>query len=82
MQVSYSHASARIVLDATGVHTPQGLVSGRVVLNVTNGKVRSLGIYDRSTRKVIQRLDAASVKGNALSFGSKRDQATLDGFSR
>lgn len=80
--MSYSLASARIVLDASGVHTDAGLVSGQVVLNVTNGEVRSVGVYSRSTRKVVTRLKAAQVKGDLLSFPSKRDRATLDAFVR
>lgn len=80
--MSYSLASARIVLDATGVHTPTGLITGQVVVNVTNGEVRSVGVYSRTTRKVVTRLKAREVKGDFLSFPSKRDRATLDAFTR
>jgi hypothetical protein len=80
--MSYSLASARIVLDASGVHTATGLVSGQVVVNVTNGEVRSVGVYNRSTRKVVTRLKATEVKGDALSFPSRKDRAILDAFVR
>jgi len=80
--MSYSLASARIVLDASGVHLPTGIVSGQVVVNVTNGEVRSIGVYSRSTRKTVLRLKASEVKGDTLAFATKRDRATLDAFVR
>lgn len=80
--LSYSHASARIVLDASGVYTPSGLVTGTVVANATNGALRSVGIYSPTTRKVITRLKPSDVKGDLLSFGTRRDRATLDAFTR
>lgn len=81
--VSYSHASARIVLDATGVYTPSGLlISGEVVVNATNGEVRSVGVYSKRTRKALARFEPKDLKSDRLSFGSSRDRAILDAFVR
>ncbi len=80
--MSYSLASARIVLDASGIHTATGTVTGQVVVNVTNGEVRSVGVYSTSTRKVVKRFAPSEVKGDSLAFGTKRDRAIVDGFVR
>lgn len=82
MRVSYQHASARIVLDASGVLTGKGHAFGRVVLNVTDGAARGVTVQDVKTGKALLRVDALSIMSAGFLGASARDRATLAGFTR
>lgn len=80
---TYSTATARIVLDADGIYTDAGTtLVGKVVVNVTDGEVRSVGVYDRSTGKTLVRLRPETVKSKNLLHGSRAARSIVDAFLR
>lgn len=78
---SYALASARIVLDATGVNF-DGFSSGRVVLNVTDNVVRGLTVQDPKTGKALKRVKGIDVRRVGLLNPTPRDRATFQAFTR
>jgi hypothetical protein len=82
----YTVAVSRIPLDASGVWlpTPKGaaLTNGTVTLNVVDGALRGITVAQPGTGKAVLRVNGEALRGVALSFGSKRDKATLAGFVR
>lgn len=81
---NYSTAVSRIVLDASGVYLNDGasLVTGTVTLNAVNGTLRSITVADPVTRKARTRVKGAALRTTSLSFATRRDDATFQGFTR
>lgn len=84
---NYSTAVSRIVLDASGVYTPTKdgssvLTNGVVTLNAVDGTLRSITVTDPVTRKARTRIKGAALRTTHLSFATRRDLATFQGFTR
>jgi hypothetical protein len=83
MRVSTAVASARIVLDASGVTLPNGKrVTGIVVANATNGSLRGITVQDTDGRhKALVRVKGDDLRNVTLNFSTQRDRATLAAFT-
>lgn len=83
MRVSTAVASARIVLDASGVTLPSGKrVTGIVVANATNGVLRGITVQDVAGRhKALARIQGNDLRNVSLNFSTRRDAATLAAFT-
>lgn len=83
---NYSTAVSRITLDASGVYVEgtdgATLTTGRVTLNAVNGTLRSITVADPATGKARIRVKGAALRNTSLSFGTRRDDATFQGFTR
>ena len=84
---TYTSAQSRITLDASGVYVADAdgastLTRGVVTLNAVDGTLRSITVADPVTRKAVTRVKGAALRNTSLSFPTKRDTATLAGFTR